>query len=116
MFDGDDFWFQQDGAPAHTSDLAKNYLDSKKPGKWVGKRGPIPWPPRSPDLTPPDFFLWGFVKDRVYSTNPQSVEELIVSVTKTVKEIPTDMCARVCRSVKDRLAELQQAQGGHLKI
>ena len=24
------------------------------------------WPPRSPDLTPYDFFLWGFVKDTVF--------------------------------------------------
>ena len=24
------------------------------------------WPPRSPDLTPCDFFLWGYVKDNAY--------------------------------------------------
>jgi hypothetical protein len=24
------------------------------------------WHPRSPDLTPRDFFLWGYVKDRVF--------------------------------------------------
>jgi hypothetical protein len=45
--------FQQDGAPPH-------------PGRWIGRAAPLPWPPRSPDLTPLDFFLWGFVKDRVY--------------------------------------------------
>ena len=27
--------------------------------------GPIPWPPRSPGITPLDFFLWGYVKDIV---------------------------------------------------
>jgi hypothetical protein len=32
------------------------------------------WPPRSPDLTLPDFFLWGFLKERVYSNNPRSME------------------------------------------
>ena len=30
--------------------------------KWIGRGGPAAWPPRSPDLTSPDYFLWGFVK------------------------------------------------------
>ena len=32
--------------------------------KWIGRGGPVAWPPRSPDLTPPDYFLWGFVKEK----------------------------------------------------
>jgi hypothetical protein len=34
------------------------------------------WPPRSPDLTPPDFFLSWFLKERVHSNNPRSLEKL----------------------------------------
>jgi len=35
--------------------------------RWIGRGGgSTSWPPRSPDLTPLDFFLWGFVKDEVY--------------------------------------------------
>ena len=30
------------------------------------------WPPRSPDLTPCDVFLWGYVKDNAYK--PQSAK------------------------------------------
>jgi len=26
---------------------------------WIGQGGPMAWPPRSPDLIPMDFFLWG---------------------------------------------------------
>ena len=33
------------------------------------------WTPRSPDLTPPDFSLWEFLKERVYSHNPRSLED-----------------------------------------
>ena len=33
-----------------------------------------PWPPRSPDITPLDFFLWGYVKDRVCRTPARDVE------------------------------------------
>ena len=36
------------------------------PGSWIGQDEPIPWPPRSPDITPQDFFLWGYVKDSAY--------------------------------------------------
>lgn len=36
------------------------------PDWWIGRDGPINWPPRSPDISPLDFFLWGYVKDIVY--------------------------------------------------
>lgn len=50
-------WFQQDGAPWHTANLSINILNRMFPGHVISKRGDIEWPPRSPDLTPPDFFL-----------------------------------------------------------
>ncbi|KAF2367907.1 hypothetical protein FHG87_001352, partial [Trinorchestia longiramus] len=36
----------------------------------------VEWPPRSPDLTPCDFFLWGYLKNKVYFSPPQDLEEL----------------------------------------
>ncbi len=42
------------------------WLDEKFPGRWIGRRGPIEWPTRSPDLSPCDFFLWGYLKNIVY--------------------------------------------------
>jgi len=38
------------------------------PERWIGRRGAIKWPPRSPDLTPLDYFMWGYLKERVYKT------------------------------------------------
>ena len=43
------------------------FLDETFPGRWVRRGGPTAWPPRSPDLTPLDFFARGFIKDVVYS-------------------------------------------------
>mgnify|MGYP006961465124 CR=1 FL=1 len=57
-----DMIFQQDGHPAHTSLLARRVLNQKFPRRWIGLHGPQEWPPRSPDLTPMDFFVWGFLK------------------------------------------------------
>ncbi|CAH0560489.1 unnamed protein product [Brassicogethes aeneus] len=51
--------FQQDGAPAHFSRDVRAYLDGIFPNQWIGRNGPSRWPARSPDLTIPDFFLWG---------------------------------------------------------
>jgi hypothetical protein len=45
------------------------YLESVFPGRLISK---ILWPPRSPDLSPPDFFLWGHLKDTVYSNHPHT--------------------------------------------
>ena len=53
------FFFQQDGAPPHFAISARNYLDQTFPGRWIGRRGLVEWPPRSPDLSPLDYFLWG---------------------------------------------------------
>ena len=50
--------FQQDGAPAHFSTDVRHYLDNHFPKRWIGSGGPIRWAPRSPDLTPLDFFLF----------------------------------------------------------
>lgn len=34
------------------------------------------WPTRSPDLTPCDYFLWDYLKDRVYQTPPETLQIL----------------------------------------
>ncbi|EGI62259.1 hypothetical protein G5I_09427, partial [Acromyrmex echinatior] len=60
-------WFQQDGCPAHTSVIARQQLNRIFRGQWIGKYGPHNWPPRSPDLTILDFYLWGRIKDLIYS-------------------------------------------------
>jgi len=49
--------FQQDGAPPHFALTVRAYLDHTFPGRWIGRSGPLPWPPHSLDLTPCDFWL-----------------------------------------------------------
>ncbi|PSN42513.1 hypothetical protein C0J52_16160, partial [Blattella germanica] len=67
----DDFVFQQDGALPHWHTDARDYLDEVLTYRWIGhatadNNALAFWPTRSPDLTPCEFFLWGFVKDRVF--------------------------------------------------
>lgn len=48
--------FQQDGAPPHFARHVREFLGQHFPAQWIGRRGPMEWPARSPDLTPLDFF------------------------------------------------------------
>ena len=53
----------QDGAPPHFNCFVTDVLNARFPDAWIG---PIPWPLRSPDLSPLDFFLWGgYIKNIV---------------------------------------------------
>jgi len=51
--------FQQDGATSHAARMSLNVVDALFPNRVVSRNGDIPWAPRSPDLTPCDYFLWG---------------------------------------------------------
>lgn len=50
-------WWQQDGAPAHFDRRVRSHLDMYFQERWIGRNGTIPWPARSPDITPLDFFF-----------------------------------------------------------
>ena len=65
------------------------------------------WPPRSPDLTPCDFFLWGYVKDNAYKPPlPQNVRELQDRIRAAMKTIDGNMLKEldyridICRVTK----------------
>src|SRR6185437_11847807 len=50
-------WYQQDGAPPHTSRLALQMLRDNFGDQLISLKTPFPWPPHSPDLSPLDFWL-----------------------------------------------------------
>ena len=67
--------------------------------RWIGRvaKGDnhLPWPPRSPDLTPCDFFLWGFAKDNGYVPPlPMSLKELRDWITHALQTITAEMLHR----------------------
>ncbi|KAG5894615.1 hypothetical protein JTB14_026146 [Gonioctena quinquepunctata] len=68
--------FQQDGAPPRYAQPVRAFLDRMFPGSCIGRRGSIEWPARYPDLTPLDFFLWGHLKNKIFATEPESLEDL----------------------------------------
>ena len=81
-------WFQQDGAAPHTTHGVLAYLGEVFPGKVVSKGGDVMWPPRSPDLSPLDFFLWGHLKAQVYATPLKSLGKLQRRLRVAIRSIP----------------------------
>ncbi|GBM62951.1 hypothetical protein AVEN_160231-1 [Araneus ventricosus] len=80
-----------DGAPAHFNIDVRNYLNATFRARWIGNDGPVSWPPRSPDLSSLDYFLWGHLKSLVYATPVDSGEDLVARISVAaarVREIP----------------------------
>jgi hypothetical protein len=107
-------WFQQDGATCHTANVSIGLLKNVFPGKLISKRGDIEWPPRSPDLSPCDYFLWGYLKSVVYENNPSNLEQLKRNIIQEINKVPEVTFRRVYQNLRLRLQECQATEGRHL--
>ncbi|GBP93868.1 hypothetical protein EVAR_92799_1 [Eumeta japonica] len=71
--------------------IVREYLNNVFPNSWIGRDGQFPWPPRSPDLTPLDFYVWGRAKELVYATEVQNVEDLREWIEAAFQKIQQEM-------------------------
>ena len=112
----DEYLFQQDGAPPHYANVVRDWLNSRFDGQWIGRRGSFcDWPARSPDLTVCDFFLWGYIKDRVYKTRSVNLAELCKRITNEFSLVDADLCRQACQSVLRRFDACLRANGEHFE-
>ncbi|GFY19728.1 putative transposable element [Trichonephila clavipes] len=72
--DVQELWFQQDGATCHIARATIDLLKDTFGDRLISRFGPVNWPPRSCDLTPLDYFLWGYVKSLVSADKPQTLD------------------------------------------
>lgn len=112
-----DMFYQQDGAPAHFTWTVRRHLDAEYGRRWIGRGGPVPWPPRSPDLTPLDFFLWGRIKSLVYVTQPTSVEELREKIEQAfvLVKSDTEVLSKLKYNLRKRAIKCIEQGGGHFE-
>jgi hypothetical protein len=78
-------------------------------GRWLGRSGPIAWPPRSPDLTSLYFFfLWACLKNIVYEVKSNDLQHLKARIRTAVATVTPNMLDRldICRATK----------GAHIEI
>ena len=104
--------FMQDGAPPHFARRVRDLLDTL-PAGWIGRRGTVEWAPRSCDLTPMDFSVWGMMKDPVYKTKPRTLDELKAAITNEFHTINGNkaLCRKICNSVRSRMEACVAQEG-----
>lgn len=110
-------WWAQDGAPAHTSVDVSTWMTEFFRHKIIALHHPNEWPPRSPDLTPCDFFLWGYLKSKIYATAPSDMQDLtqrIVNEADAVKQNPS-LVKRAMRDMLRRARECADNGGRHIR-
>jgi hypothetical protein len=73
------------------------------------------WPPRSPDLTHCEFFLWEFVKEAVYVRPLPTLVDLKNRITTAVNSVTQDILLRVWDEFSYRLDVIRAVEGGHIE-
>jgi len=61
------------------------------------------------------FFLWGYLKNRVYTTRPRTLDELKQRIQEEIRGIPAEMLHRAMGNLKGRLNECIRGGGRHLQ-
>ncbi|GBN65568.1 hypothetical protein AVEN_61324-1 [Araneus ventricosus] len=116
------FRFPKDGAPPHPAATEVClFLNTELLHSWMGHSGPDvlmlhSWPPRSPDMTPCNFFIWGFVKDKVYVPPlPTNLCELKEHISAAVQSITSDTLQHVWLELTYCLDIIHVTKGSYIE-
>ena len=104
-------YFQQDGATSHTSHISMAEIQSFFGDRVISKGLR---PPRSSDLAPPDYLLWGYLKGRVSQNKPQTIDALKANITEEIQAVTADVLARTFQNMA-RVQSCLDANGGHFQ-
>ncbi|GFU02918.1 transposable element Tcb2 transposase [Trichonephila clavipes] len=112
--DVQELWFQQDGATCHTARATIDLLKDTFGDRLISRFGPVNWPPRSCDLTPLGYFLWGYVKSLVYADKTQTLENLEDNIRRVIADIRPQMLEKFFENRTSRLDYIRANRGSHM--
>jgi len=108
-------WFQQDTYPSHTSRFARAALNAIFPNKWVGKYGPINYPPRLSDLTVLHYYFWGRIKNLVYHECPTTRDNMICRISEAIRSLSAEEILRTINCFQNRVDACIAENGAHFE-
>ncbi|GFV19423.1 transposable element Tc3 transposase [Trichonephila clavipes] len=98
-------------ATCHTARATIDLLKDTFGDRLISRFGPVNWPPRSCDLTPLDYFLWGYVKSLVYADKPQTLDHLEDNIRRVIADIRPQMLEKVIENWTSRLDYIRASRG-----
>jgi transposase len=104
--DGRKLVVHADNAKAHTAQKCRTFCQEN------GLRL-APHRPYSPDLTPSDFFLFGYVKERLEGMVFPSYEELLDAIGKVLTRIESETLTAVFEHWMERLEWMSKNSGDY---
>ena len=108
----DKAYFQQDVTTAHPVHMSMALLDDVFANRIISR---TIWPRRSPDLSPPDFFLWGAMKSSVYLINPHTIGDLKMAVTEYIWNVDHAVLNMVFENTVWHVNKCLETGGGHFE-
>ncbi|GFV91189.1 uncharacterized protein TNCV_897101 [Trichonephila clavipes] len=106
--DVQELWFQQNGATCHTARATIDLLKDTFGDRLISRFGTCELASRSCDLTPLDYFLWGYVKSLVYADKPQTLDHLEDNI---IADIRPQMLEKVIENWTSRLDYILASRG-----
>ncbi|GFU01006.1 transposable element Tc3 transposase [Trichonephila clavipes] len=114
--DVQELWSQQDGATCHTARATIDLLKDMFSDRLISRFGLVNWPPRSCDLTPLDYFLWGYVKSLVYADKLQTLDDLEDNICRVIADIRPQMLEKVIENWTSRLDYIRASRGSPMPV
>ena len=107
-------WFQQDGFRCHTAEATVDVLSPVFEDRIISRRPDVVWPPRSCDLTPLNYYLWGAVKDKCYGDKPKTINALKDNIREAIDEIQLHTIDNVLKIWTDRVGYCMASRSSYL--
>ncbi|GFX90810.1 uncharacterized protein TNCV_3166411 [Trichonephila clavipes] len=109
--DVQELWFRKDGETCPTARATIDLLKDMLGDRLISRFGSVNWPPRSCDLTPLDYFLWGYVKSLVYADKPQTLDHLEDNIRRVIADIRPQMLGKVVENWTSKLDYIRASRG-----
>ncbi|GFX14886.1 hypothetical protein TNCV_1486281 [Trichonephila clavipes] len=93
---------------------AQHLLKDPFGDRLISRFRPVNWPPRSCDLTPLDYFMWGYVKSLVYADKPQTLDHLEDNIRRVIADIRPQRLEKVIENWTSRLDYIRASRGSSM--